>query len=834
FSEKTDIEKLASAVKTAISAHPLLTARLVKNGDNYAWQRNNNATITIETVNQINDEELAQEEKTFICPFNLMSGGLLFRSKIYKTLSSVVMLFDIHHSIMDGFSQKILLEDIAAAYRGEKVASERQPTALTAGLKEQEQLVSSDVDDKCNELVRRIKSCGDLTKLPEQKQLDKPAGGTKFHSGKLLSAESINAFCKANNVSPNSVYMSSFVKAVSSHCGISDVLFLFITVGRDKVNPRAVGAFIKTIPIVVTHDKNKSAVENCRAAESAIKLSTQCAHEMLIKNKQSSKPEWGKLPDLSKPLLLYIFHGNLADNNQNPFVEDKRFIHSFIQSSVGENSIPFIPLEFIAMESQGSYNHLCKYNDALFDEKFIAQFVNEIETNIEQLITEQQNAATRYRLSDEQEKYYMYSLNAGGMYMMPTLLKFASDINVYKLADAFNQTVNSHRFIKANIQIFDGKPYWKKQDGADIIPVNIRNVTQKELTDLLNRLIDRKEFHPNPLNDPLYFAEIYVVDGDAVYLLMAFHHIYYDGITRNILIKNILELYAGQSIQPDNGNGINEGNEEFIYRNSQSFASSEQFYAELFQHYSGTLNLNLSSSRKENLSESDIIKTQDSQILESKNLSKKRESETVDVFVSGKRARQFCSSNEISLNVLFLTGLCYAVNKFIGGEYVFFSTETAGRIGRQLDNDVGLFVRCFPAGIRLNRSLTPLELLLSVKEQYYCILKNHTAFTVNLAAEKFGFCSNFNYLFQADIYAEKPAVSNLTYDDLTYRIPSNFFEGMEITFDCDVQIYNFDLLLHRNDDRYMINFRYDAALYSKSLIKSFAEIMRSFIEELYR
>jgi hypothetical protein len=256
---------------------------------------------------------------------------------------------------------------------------------LTAGLKEQEQLVSSDVDDKCNELVRRIKSCGDLTKLPEQKQLDKPAGSAKFYHGKLLSEESINAFCKANNVSSNGVYMSSFVKAVSSHCGIPDVLFSFIIIGRDKVNSRAVGAFIKTIPIVVTYDKNKSAVENCRAAESAIKLSTQCANVMLIKYRKAQKPEWGKLPIFAKP-LLYIFHGNLEDNDLNPVIEDKKLNRSFIvRSDAGENSIPSIPLEFIAQQSQGSYNHLCKYNDALFDEKFVARFVNEIETNIEQL-----------------------------------------------------------------------------------------------------------------------------------------------------------------------------------------------------------------------------------------------------------------------------------------------------------------------------------------------------------------------------------------------------------------------------------------------------------------
>jgi hypothetical protein len=441
----------------------------------------------------------------------------------------------------------------------------------------------------------------------------------------------------------------------------------------------------------------------------------------------------------------------------------------------------------------------------------------------------------RYILSDEQRDYYTHRRHsAQTCVMMPTLLKFAPDVDTDKLADAFRQTVNAHPFLKANFQVIDGEPYWKKQDDAEVTPVNIRHVSKNEFTDILDDLINRKEFHPDLIKDTLYFAEIFIT-RNAVYLLMAFHHIYYDGVTRNILIENILTAYCGSKIQKDKGRGIEEGNEELSYRNSESFFRTEKFYDNLFRHYSGPLRLSpsLNKSFVSNLPFYALLKTIYLHIMPSEQISEKHEAKTVDAFVDGNRLRKFCADQKISPNILFLTGLCCAVYQFSGNEYLFFSTGTAGRAGRELNNEVGLFVRGFPLGIKIDRLLPPLELLLSVKEQYYHILKNHSAYTVGRAAEKFGFRHHFNYLFQADTYAVKPILPQLPYDDLTNLVTSKIFSSTKITFDCDVQIYNFDLLQHRNYDRYMINVRYDAALYPKSLMKCFAAAIRNAIEKLY-
>jgi NRPS condensation-like uncharacterized protein len=797
FSETTNVEKLASAVKTAILAHPLLSARLVKDGDTYVWQRNDTITLAVESV-EMNDNEFEHEEKIFIRPFPLTAGEPLYRVKIYKTPSSVKMLFDIHHSIFDGVSQKILLNDIASAYRGEKVVA-KKTTALMAGLWEREQLASADIDEKCNELVRRIKQCGGITRLTAQKQLDKPAGYAKFYEGKPFPAEMIHTFCKEYDISPNSVFISAFASVVASYSNKKDALFNVIMSGRDQNNSQMAGAFIKTVPIVVQCDTGKSLLENCRTAKKNIKLSAQCANAMLLK--QSKKPEWGELPDFSTS-LLYIFHGDLWNEELNPFVEGKRISLSFIlKSDANENSIPFIPLEFIVQESKGKYLFNYKYNCALFDEQFITQFVSEIETHLEQLIAGKYDDTARHPLSEEQRKYYDYWSLTGGSVMMPIMLKFAADTDSRKLAESFYQTVNAHPFIKSNIQVIDSEPYWKRQDTAEVTPVNICRVSQEELTNILDGLADRKEFNPDLTKEPLYFAEIYLVDDD-VYLLTAFHHIYYDGVSRNIIIDDLISAYNGIKPSPDSGLGISEGSCEKKYRCCEEFYTSQKFYEELFQHYHGPLRLTSEGGEP------------------------KHTGKNVNSFVESNTLRQFCTKNKIFPNLLFLTGLCVAASRLSGEENIFLTTETAGRNGRSLEREYGLFVRNFPLALKVDRKLSGLSLVASLGDQYYRLLNRHSDFTSGLASQHFGFSPNFNYLFQASVTSVKPAFSEPSFTDMTHEIMGKVFKSMGVYFDCDVQVFESKI---QDKDCFLINARYDTAVYSETVMQHFTDAIRDYI-----
>jgi hypothetical protein len=429
----------------------------------------------------------------------------------------------------------------------------------------------------------------------------------------------------------------------------------------------------------------------------------------------------------------------------------------------------------------------------------------------------------QYPLSREQRNYYTFWKTTGGRIMMPVLLKFPAGINVQKLAEAVQTTVNAHPFFLANVQEVNGELFWKKSVGSTSAPfIPINRVKKNEFKNLLNHLGERKEFNPDLTKDSLFFAEIYITES-SVYLLAAFHHICYDGTTRSIFINDIFSAYSGSFIEPDKELGFDEGNEEMRYRNSNSFVQDEEFYMELFKRYSGQLRL---SAPKQTSFFSMLRK-----LLLPEQLTGEPIAKTVNAFIEGPVLRKFCNENKLTLNLVFLAGVCTAVNKFSEDDYFFFSTETAGRKGRSIDREAGLFVRSFPVGITTDISLPPMDVLLSVKEQYYNILKNHTNYCVVDAIENIGYKNSFNYLYQADTYNLEP-VKGIDFDDLTLIVTGKLFNWSKPYFDIDVQIYNFYLPKNTVTDRYMVNIKYDASKYPRSLMKQFANAIREYITQL--
>jgi hypothetical protein len=409
FAPQTDTKRLVNALRQCLAAHPLLNARLIKDGDVYFWKRNEN-TVSMSGIDDvaecgvITDEELLQKEKSFDRPFSLTSGEPLYNFEICKTSTAVVLLCRIHHMIFDAVSQKIFINEIADAYNSETgnncIPNEIGIGALTAGQQEQEQLASVEMDANYDELINRIEKCGGLPKLKEQKQLDNPAGRLEEYRGNQVSSEQIRNFCNNYHLSPNTVFAVAFATAVSRHSDNSSVLFMFVKSGRDDFNLSMIGAFVQSVPMVIRYDSHLSLLENCRTAQADIKLAMQYGFPILWKHfEQKSGSLWQM--SIVGATMLYIFHGNLLDESKIHLVEGQRVAFSFLNRS-NDDSTPQMSMEFVVYENDGKYDIVCKYNNAMFDKTFIEQFIREIENHIKELIDERQvYSMGQYPLSRE-------------------------------------------------------------------------------------------------------------------------------------------------------------------------------------------------------------------------------------------------------------------------------------------------------------------------------------------------------------------------------------------------------------------------------------------------
>lgn len=108
-----DVERLCSAIRAAMNAHPYLKTgfSLDKNGEAYKFLRDCEAEIP---VIDADDFDIA----SLIRPFDLQKD-LLFRSAVIRSAAGVTLFLDIHHIIFDGTSISLLLAHIDRAYRGE-------------------------------------------------------------------------------------------------------------------------------------------------------------------------------------------------------------------------------------------------------------------------------------------------------------------------------------------------------------------------------------------------------------------------------------------------------------------------------------------------------------------------------------------------------------------------------------------------------------------------------------------------------------------------------------------------------------------------------------------
>jgi amino acid adenylation domain-containing protein len=123
FSAAVNIAKLTESVKAVLNAHPYIKTRLEElTGEPRQYVLY--SEIAEVMCRECREAEYALHKENFVKPFELL-GGRLYRLAVFKTEKSVYMLCDFHHIIFDGASVGIFISDIAKAYSGETIDSEK-------------------------------------------------------------------------------------------------------------------------------------------------------------------------------------------------------------------------------------------------------------------------------------------------------------------------------------------------------------------------------------------------------------------------------------------------------------------------------------------------------------------------------------------------------------------------------------------------------------------------------------------------------------------------------------------------------------------------------------
>jgi fengycin family lipopeptide synthetase D len=219
----------------------------LKNGSNKDSNKLEENSIWI-----LNKYNLDMVVKSFVKPF-LMDQGPLFRIQIVKFRScEYLLLFDVHHIIMDGTSMEILWNDISRAYNGEDIGSLKvqykdftswQINELAHGvLKDQSKYWSEQFSKKVTPLTLPLDN-----KRPQIRSFEGEIYSFSFDE---QLTKQIQSFAKIHNASVNMVLFAVYSILLAKYSGQEDIVVGTPVYGRSHGDiTKVIGMFANTIAI---------------------------------------------------------------------------------------------------------------------------------------------------------------------------------------------------------------------------------------------------------------------------------------------------------------------------------------------------------------------------------------------------------------------------------------------------------------------------------------------------------------------------------------------------------------------------------------------------------
>ena len=255
--------RLRDALCAAVRAHAYLNTHITTGRDGFMQVRNDAVEPEV-PVNELGDRDIREVFRTFIRPFTLHKGPL-YRFGIFTTQERVWLLMDFHHIVFDGFSVNLFMNSVKDAYENGSAETEGY-TYFDYSLDE-EKLRQSDEYAKAEGYFRDLLSdFENATEIPADIS-GKAENGKAASVCEFMERDAVESFCKANRITPSTLFLSSAFYTVSRFASSKDVYLSTISNGRANSKTRgAVGMFVRTLPVAIRPKDGMSVADYITAA----------------------------------------------------------------------------------------------------------------------------------------------------------------------------------------------------------------------------------------------------------------------------------------------------------------------------------------------------------------------------------------------------------------------------------------------------------------------------------------------------------------------------------------------------------------------------------------
>ena len=249
-----ELSKLSKAVERTIHSHPALLTKFSFDEDGEIVQCYDESLMPEIRVEKISEFDLNIVKDTLVQPFKIINSRL-FRCRIFETEKAAYLFFDVHHTIFDGTSFKVLMNSIAQAYMGMPAPPDYYYLMLK---KRGETVLTPFYEESRKYFEERYDGDDWLTFLPvDHVTRENEFGQLQCEMG--VDSAQLNAIEKHFKISRNEFFITVSALALSLYAGRPNVKLSWIYNGREDVQMMStVGLLYRDLPVAFRFDKKQS------------------------------------------------------------------------------------------------------------------------------------------------------------------------------------------------------------------------------------------------------------------------------------------------------------------------------------------------------------------------------------------------------------------------------------------------------------------------------------------------------------------------------------------------------------------------------------------------
>ena len=360
-----------------------------------------------------------------------------------------------------------------------------------------------------------------------------------------------------------------------------------------------------------------------------------------------------------------------------------------------------------------------------------------------------------YPFSQTQLGIYVESISRHGevVYNNGMLFQLNPAIDANRLSKACETVVEAHPYIKTRLFVdSQGNPRQLRND-AEPYHQSVETYSQQEFEKLKPELIRPFDL----LNDRLFRIRI-LKTQEAQYLFIDFHHIIFDGVSFNTILKDLKDAYEQLPIERETFSGYEIALEEESLRKTEAYISARQWYMEQF----GSLKV----------SSLPVPEKQDSHITYGQ--------EHLELTVDYNQLQEAADYFGVTPNVLTTTVFGYLLGVNTHAQESLFATIFSGRQDLKTLRTVTMLVKTLPVYTKWDQGTTIKELLQTTKQQLMGSMSNSLFSFAEAKAMNHVINSHILFAYQgdlmpsdSDLFTYQPLMENATGEDLAFEILRN-------------------------------------------------------------